>query len=109
MLETLFDGSWTPAVAAEQLANATVAEGDSLDDGLEITWPCVLVAAREKPEMQEKLVELLQAMVTLPAPKGEKWDLWQGMPGLGMEFNHEWNGRSLNRFVLLANQIVSSC
>ncbi|KAF7187966.1 hypothetical protein HII31_10866 [Pseudocercospora fuligena] len=91
VLEKLFDCSLTPTAAAEQLANATVAEEESLNDGLEITWACVLVAAREKPEMQEKLVELLQAMVTLPAPKGEKADVWQELPGLGMEFNHEWN------------------
>lgn len=106
VLEKLFDGSLTSVAAAEQLANATVAEEESLADGLEITWPCVLVAAREKPEMQDKLVELLQAMVTLPAPKGEKADVWQEMPGLGMEFNYEWNGESLNGFVLLENRLI---
>lgn len=84
--------------AAEQLAAISLAKG-SLEAGLGGTWGSIIAAAREFPEHQHHLVELLVALTQLPPAldtQGQPLMLYEGrvwtdLPMLGWDFNDEWN------------------
>lgn len=66
ILQNLFARRLSPQSAAEALASKSLSEStleglskSSLEVGLTKTWEIILVAARELPEHQEKLVDLL--------------------------------------------------
>ena len=121
VLRGLFSGRLSTQVAAEELVDVTLAPDEDPEMGtqtkVEITWTVIMIAARTFLEQQEKLVDLLLHMSTLPPAKDENGQqlrlccggIWEDLPEIGMgksswsmvplkyslitsipEFNHEW-------------------
>ncbi len=103
ILQDLYDGNSSPQKAADALASISLSTSSDLGVPLGRTWDTIIVAAREKPEHQDKLVDVLATLARLPDAKNEQgkplfiYDMrvWSDLPTLGRELNYEWNGNIL--------------
>lgn len=103
ILEDLFAGNSSPQRAADALASISLpisSDPDDLEGPLGLTWECIIVAAREKPEHQDKLVAILATLARRPDAKNEQGKplivhnmrVWSELPTLSWKLNYEWNG-----------------
>ncbi|KFY67167.1 hypothetical protein V497_00507, partial [Pseudogymnoascus sp. VKM F-4516 (FW-969)] len=103
ILADLSAGTSSPQQAALALSSLCLSHPRELAVSLIRTWTGIIVAARDKPEEHDKLVDLLVSLSLLPDAEDKKGDpilvhgmhVWRDLPMLGWEVNYEWNGYSV--------------
>ncbi len=103
ILQDLYAGNSSPQKAADALASISLSTSSDLEGPLRLTWESIIVAAREKPEHQDKLVDVLATLARLPDAKDEQGEplivfdmrVWSELPILSWKLNYEWNGNIL--------------
>ena len=100
----LLQGSLSAKEAASQVAEHCVVSSESdLDVNPHTTWQFILDTAKEFPEKQDRLVELLQAVKRLPdlETNGKPvivhdMKVWSDLPYFGWTSRDNWNCEYVN-------------
>lgn len=100
ILHDLFAGNSSSQKAADALASISLSTSSDPEGSLSLTWATIIVSAREQPEHQDKLVDVLVNLARLPDAKNKQGEplvvhgmrVWSDLPTLGWELNYEWNG-----------------
>ncbi|KAI7203893.1 hypothetical protein KC316_g963 [Hortaea werneckii] len=104
VLEELFDGKASTQDTADRLASVALSQGTSEDDletGIGLIWSTVIICAKEKPDHNQQLVDVLVKIAQLPDAVDEHgspltlygMQIWHRMPTLSWDLNEsEYNG-----------------
>lgn len=98
VLQDLFINNISLQQATDKLASISLS-----DNGLNLTWNLIITCAREFPEHQDKLVDVLVSLSKLPdatTDQGEPlkkhgMQVWGDLPMLDWDFREEWDVRSI--------------
>lgn len=96
--QDLFINNISLQQATDKLASISLS-----DNGLNLTWNLIITCAREFPEHQDKLVDVLVSLSKLPdatTDQGEHlkkhgMQVWGDLPMLDWDFREEWDVRSI--------------
>lgn len=103
IIQDVFNQTISRQTAAEKLASISLSDDTTTEGGVGRLWNLVIDTAREFPEHQDKLVDILVRISKLPDAKtnqGERlvlydMQVWRDLPMISWQFRYKWNERSV--------------
>lgn len=100
ILQDFFKNNIPLKIAVDSLASVSLLDATSTEGAIGRLWGLIITCAREMPEHQDKLVNILVNLSQLPDAKTENGEplvlhdmqIWKDLPTLGWYFRDEWNG-----------------